>query len=206
MSPAQRADIMTKAAAAIRLRRVELSAWEIFETGKTWHEADADVAEAIDFLEFYAREMRRTGAPRRLGREPGELNQLAFSPRGLVAVISPWNFPLAIPTGMVSGALVTGNTVLFKPSERAPMTAYVLVEIFREAGLPDGVLQFLPGEAEVGRRLVAHPEISIIAFTGSKAVGLEIIAEAARLRPGQRDVKKGIAEMGGRKAIIIVAR
>jgi RHH-type proline utilization regulon transcriptional repressor/proline dehydrogenase/delta 1-pyrroline-5-carboxylate dehydrogenase len=199
----ERIMIVQRAADLLGDRRFEVAALEVYEAGKTWREADADVAEAIDFLNYYAGEMRRLGAPIRLGEEPGELNQLLYRPRGIAAVLSPWNFPLAIPAGMVSGALVTGNTVLFKPSERAPMTAYVLVEIFREAGLPDGVLQFLPGEAEVGRRLVAHPEISIIAFTGSKAVGLEIIAEAARLRPGQRDVKKVIAEMGGKNAIII---
>ena len=203
MSPAQRADIMTKAAAAIRLRRVELSAWEIFETGKTWHEADADVAEAIDFLEFYAREMRRTGAPRRLGREPGELNQLAFSPRGLVAVISPWNFPLAIPTGMVSAALVTGNAVLFKPSERAPVMGHLLAHLLAEAGVPEGVLQFTPGGPDVGQALVAHPEVEVIAFTGSRDVGLRILAQAARVDPGRRSVKRVIAEMGGKNAIIV---
>src|SRR5438093_3221217 len=199
----ERIMILQRAADLLRDRRYEVAALEIYEAGKTWREADVDVAEAIDFLSYYAGEMRRLAEPIRLGEEPGELNQQLYRPRGIAAVLSPWNFPLAIPAGMVSSALVTGNTVLFKPSERAPMTAYVLVEIFREAGLPDGVLQFLPGEAEVGRRLVAHPEISIIAFTGSKAVGLEIIAEAARLRPGQRDVKKVIAEMGGKNAIII---
>jgi RHH-type proline utilization regulon transcriptional repressor/proline dehydrogenase/delta 1-pyrroline-5-carboxylate dehydrogenase len=118
-------------------------------------------------------------------------------------VLSPWNFPLAIPTGMVSGALVTGNTVVFKPSERAPITGHVIVELFQEAGLPDGVLQFLSGEPEVGRRLVAHPEIPVIAFTGSKTVGLEIMTAAAKLRPKQREIKKVIAEMGGKNAIIV---
>jgi RHH-type proline utilization regulon transcriptional repressor/proline dehydrogenase/delta 1-pyrroline-5-carboxylate dehydrogenase len=203
MSPVRRADIMGKAAAAMRQRRVELSAWEIFETGKTWHEADADVAEAIDFLEFYAREMRRTGMPRRLGREPGELNQLAFSPRGLVAVISPWNFPLAIPTGMVSAALVTGNAVLFKPSERAPVMGHLLADLLAEAGVPEGVLQFTPGGPDVGQALVAHPEVEVIAFTGSRDVGLRILAQAARVDPGQRSVKRVIAEMGGKNAIIV---
>ncbi|MGH7167786.1 MAG: proline dehydrogenase family protein [Nitrospiraceae bacterium] len=203
MSPARRADIMSKAAAAMRQRRAELSAWEIFETGKTWHEADADVAEAIDFLEFYAREMRRTGAPRRLGREPGELNQLMFSPRGLVAVISPWNFPLAIPTGLVSAALVTGNAVLFKPSERAPVMGHLLADLLAEAGVPEGVLQFTPGGPDVGQALVAHPEVEVIAFTGSRDVGVRILAQAARVDPGQRSVRRVIAEMGGKNAIIV---
>jgi RHH-type proline utilization regulon transcriptional repressor/proline dehydrogenase/delta 1-pyrroline-5-carboxylate dehydrogenase len=199
----QRIMILQKAADALRRRRFEVAALEVYEAGKPWREADADVAEAIDFLGYYAGEMRRFAEPIRLGKEPGELNQLIYRPRGVAAVLSPWNFPLAIPTGMVSAALVTGNAVLFKPSERTPMTGYVLIEIFREAGLPDGVLQFLPGEPEVGRRLVADPGISIIAFTGSKAVGLEIIAGAARLGPGQREIKKVIAEMGGKNAIIV---
>jgi RHH-type proline utilization regulon transcriptional repressor/proline dehydrogenase/delta 1-pyrroline-5-carboxylate dehydrogenase len=201
--PAQRADILTKAAAAMRQRRVDLAAWEIFETGKPWHEADADVAEAIDFLEFYAREMRRLSSPRRLGHEPGELNLLVLSPRGLVAVISPWNFPLAIPTGMVSAALVTGNAVLFKPSERSPVMGHLLVELLEEAGVPDGVLQFMPGGPDIGQSLVAHPDVQVIAFTGSKDVGLRILAQAGRVEPGQRSVKRVITEMGGKNAIIV---
>ncbi len=202
-APEQRADILVKAAATMRRRRFELSAWEIFETGKPWREADADVAEAIDFLEFYAREMRRLGQPRRLGREPGELNHLMFFPRGLVVVIPPWNFPLAIPTGMVSAALVTGNVVLFKPSERAPVMAYLLVELLTEAGVPDGVLQFVPGGPELGRALVERPDVQMIAFTGSKEVGLQILAQAGRVAPGQTTVKHVVAEMGGKNAIIV---
>lgn len=203
MPPEHRADLMQRAAAVMRRRRFELAAWEIFETGKPWREADADVAEAIDFLEFYAREMLRLGRPQRLGREPGELNHLWFSPRGLVAVIAPWNFPLAIPTGMVSAALVTGNAVLFKPSERAPVTAHLLIEVLAEAGLPEGVLQFLPGGPAVGQALVTHPEVSVIAFTGSQQVGLKILAAAAQAQPGQRMIKRVIAEMGGKNAIIV---
>jgi RHH-type proline utilization regulon transcriptional repressor/proline dehydrogenase/delta 1-pyrroline-5-carboxylate dehydrogenase len=199
----ERVAVLEKAADILRRRRFDVAALEIYETGKEWREADADVAEAIDFLKYYAREMRRFADARRLGREPGELNHLIYHPRGIAAVLSPWNFPLAIPTGMVSAALVTGNAVIFKPSERAPVTGHVLVEILREAGLPTGTLQFLPGEPELGRRLVAHPEIAIIAFTGSKAVGLEIIAEAARVQQSQREVKKVIAEMGGKNAIIV---
>ena len=202
-APEQRADILIKAATIMRRRRFELSAWEIFETGKPWREADADVAEAIDFLEFYAREMRRLGQPRRLGLEPGELNHLMFFPRGLVVVISPWNFPLAIPTGMVSAALVTGNVVLFKPSERAPVMAHLLVELLTEAGVPDGVLQFAPGGPELGRALVERPEVQMIAFTGSKEVGLQILAQAGRVAPGQTTVKHVVAEMGGKNAIIV---
>lgn len=203
MPPRDRMAVLSACAGVLRRRRFELAALELYETGKGWRDADADVAEAIDFLEYYSRHMRRLTGPVQLGQEPGEMNHLLYRPRGVVAVLSPWNFPLAIPTGMVAGALVTGNAVVFKPSERSPVTGYALVEAFREAGLPDGVLQFLPGEPEVGRRLVAHPDVSVIAFTGSKAVGLQILAEAAKVRPGQREVKKVIAEMGGKNAIIV---
>jgi RHH-type proline utilization regulon transcriptional repressor/proline dehydrogenase/delta 1-pyrroline-5-carboxylate dehydrogenase len=199
----ERANVLVKTAQLMRTRRFELSAWEIFEAGKGWREADGDVAEAIDFLEFYAREMRRLAKPQRLGREPGELNQLHWHPRGLAAVISPWNFPLAIPTGMVSAALVTGNAVLFKPSERTPVMGYHLVSIFKEAGLPPGLLQLLPGGPDLGRAVVQHPEVQIVAFTGSRAVGLSILAEAARVPSGSLHVKRVIAEMGGKNAIIV---
>jgi RHH-type proline utilization regulon transcriptional repressor/proline dehydrogenase/delta 1-pyrroline-5-carboxylate dehydrogenase len=199
----ERAEILTRAAAVMRRRRFELAAWEILETGKPWREADADIAEAIDFLEFYARDMRRLGQPRRLGHAPGELNDLIHAPRGLAAVISPWNFPLAIPTGMVSAALVTGNVVLFKPSERAPLVGSLLPDVLREAGLPDGVLQFLSGGPALGQALAAHPDVQLIAFTGSKDVGLQIHAQAARVESGQRAIKRVIAEMGGKNAIIV---
>jgi len=202
-SAADRIEVVAKAADLLRRRRFELAALEVFEVGKGWRDADADVAEAIDFLEYYRRQMRRLAEPIRLGTLPGELNHLLYRPRGVVAVLSPWNFPLAIPTGMVGAALVTGNAVVFKPSERSPVTGHALVEVFREAGLPDGVLQFLPGEPEAGRRLVAHPDVPVIAFTGSKAVGLQIIAAAAQVSPGQREVKKVVAEMGGKNAIIV---
>jgi RHH-type proline utilization regulon transcriptional repressor/proline dehydrogenase/delta 1-pyrroline-5-carboxylate dehydrogenase len=195
--------VLAKAANLLRRRRFELAALEVFEVGKGWRDADADVAEAIDFLEYYRRQMRRLAEPIRLGTLLGELNHLVYRSRGVVAVLSPWNFPLAIPTGMVAAALVTGNAVVFKPSERSLVTGHALVAVFREAGLPDGVLQFLPGEPEVGRRLVAHPDVPVIAFTGSKAVGLQIIADAARVSPGQREVKKVVAEMGGKNAIIV---
>jgi len=195
--------VLAKAADLLRQRRFELAALEVFEVGKGWRDADADVAEAIDFLEYYRRQMRRLSEPIRLGTLPGELNHLVYRPRGVVAVLSPWNFPLAIPTGMVAAALVTGNAVVFKPSERAPVTGHALVAAFSEAGLPEGVLQFLPGEPEAGRRLVAHPDVPVISFTGSKAVGLQIIADAARVAPGQREVKKVIVEMGGKNAIIV---
>jgi len=198
-----RVTIMTAAAALMRRRRFELAAWEIFETGKPWREADADVAEAIDFLEFYARDMQRIGQPRRLGHEPGEFNELIHEPRGVVAVIAPWNFPLAIPTGMVSAALVTGNIVLFKPSERSSILGHLLVELLHEAGVPRDVLQVLPGGGEIGHALATHPKVDLVAFTGSKDVGLRLLAESIQTRTDQRTIKKVIAEMGGKNAIII---
>ncbi|HEX9743446.1 MAG TPA: proline dehydrogenase family protein, partial [Nitrospiraceae bacterium] len=200
-----RADMLVQAAAIMRRRREELAAWELFETGKSWTEADADVAEAIDFCEFYARDMIRLGRPRRLGHEPGELNHLVYAPRGVAVVIAPWNFPLAIPAGMVTAALVTGNAVLFKPSERSPVMGSLLAGILAEAGVPDSVLQCVPGGPEVGRALVAHPDVQLVAFTGSKAVGLRILADTAHVAPGQRTVTRVIAEMGGKNAIIIDA-
>jgi RHH-type proline utilization regulon transcriptional repressor/proline dehydrogenase/delta 1-pyrroline-5-carboxylate dehydrogenase len=202
-STEQRVDIMRAAAALMRTRRDELAAWEILECGKPWREADADLAEAIDFLEFYAADWRRLASPRRLGQAPGELNQRLYSPRGVTAVIAPWNFPLAIPTGMVSAALVTGNPVIFKPSERSPMMGHWLTEILREAGVPEDALCCLPGGPDIGRTLVCHPEITTVAFTGSKDVGLGILKAAGTVTPGQQMVKRVLAEMGGKNAIIV---
>jgi RHH-type proline utilization regulon transcriptional repressor/proline dehydrogenase/delta 1-pyrroline-5-carboxylate dehydrogenase len=198
-----RSDFLFRTAALIRNQRAELAAWEILETGKPWREADADVAEAIDFLEFYGQEMQRLGQPQRLGTEPGELNHRVYLPQGMVLVLPPWNFSLAIPTGLVSAALVTGNIVLFKPSERAPMMGYHLYRLFKEAGLPEGVLHFLPGGPDLGKALVQHPTIHLIAFTGSQTVGLHILREASHVSPGQWHIKQVIAEMGGKNAIIV---
>lgn len=202
-TPEQRVDIMRTAASLMRQRRDELAAWEIMECGKPWREADADLAEAIDFLEFYAADWRRLALPRRLGQAPGELNQRLYSPRGVTAVIAPWNFPLAIPTGMVSAALVTGNPAIFKPSERSPMMGYWLTEILWEAGVPEGVLSCLLGGPDIGRALVCHPDIATIAFTGSKDAGLGMLKDAGTLMPGQHLVKRVLAEMGGKNAIIV---
>jgi RHH-type transcriptional regulator, proline utilization regulon repressor / proline dehydrogenase / delta 1-pyrroline-5-carboxylate dehydrogenase len=199
----QRVDILRAAASLMRVRRDELAAWEIMECGKPWREADADVAEAIDFLEFYAADWRRLASPRRLGQEPGELNQRFYSPRGVTAVIPPWNFPLAIPTGMISAALVTGNPVLFKPSERSPMIGHWLTEILQEAGVPGEILSCLPGGPDIGRALACHPDIATISFTGSKDVGLAILKDAGTLMPGQHTVKRVLTEMGGKNAIIV---
>ncbi|MBI4001298.1 MAG: proline dehydrogenase family protein, partial [Nitrospira defluvii] len=200
---AERVAMMRKAAALMRAQRWELAAWEVYEEGKPWREADADVAEAIDFLEYYAGEMEQLGLPRRQGHYPGELNELGWSPRGIAVVISPWNFPLAIPTGMVAAALVSGNPVLFKPSERASVMGYRLAEIMRQAGVPVGVLQYVPGGPDVGRELVTQAAVATIAFTGSKDVGLGIMQAAAVQQTGQRFVKRVIAEMGGKNAIIV---
>ncbi|MCC2641864.1 MAG: putA [Nitrospira sp.] len=202
-SVADRVAVIRKAASLMREQRWELAAWEVFEEGKPWREADADVVEAIDFLEYYAGEMEQLAPPRRLGRYPGETNELLWSPRGVTVVIAPWNFPLAIPAGMLSAALVSGNPVLFKPSERASAIGYRLARIFTEAGVPAGVLQYVPGGPDVGRALVTEASVATIAFTGSKDVGLGIMQAAAVHQPGQRTVKRVIAEMGGKNAIIV---
>ena len=200
---ADRVAVMRQAAALMREQRWDLAAWEVFEEGKPWREADADVAEAIDFLEYYAGEMARLDPPPRLGRYPGELNEVLWSPRGVTVVIAPWNFPLAIPTGMVAAALVTGNPVLFKPSERSSAMGYQLAQIMLDAGVPKGLLQYVPGGPQLGRELVASVAVNTIAFTGSKDVGLGIMQAAAVQQPGQRVVKRVIAEMGGKNAIIV---
>jgi len=202
-APESRSEILRKAALDIRRRKYELAAWEIFEVGKPWREADADVAEAIDFLHYYANEMDRLAQPVRLGNRPGELNQRIYGPRGLTAVIAPWNFPLAIPIGMISAALVTGNPVLFKPSERSPGLGMLLTDILIEAGVPAECLTCLPGGPDIGRALIRHPQIVTIAFTGSKTVGLQILTEASAVYPGQPAIKRVLAEMGGKNAIIV---
>jgi RHH-type transcriptional regulator, proline utilization regulon repressor / proline dehydrogenase / delta 1-pyrroline-5-carboxylate dehydrogenase len=201
---AGRAAIVRQAAALMRRRRFELAALQIFEVGKTWREADADVAEAIDFCEYYAGEAERLGIPRRVD-VPGEENTTAYLPRGVAAVIAPWNFPLAILTGMTVAALVTGNTVVMKPAEQSSLVALALHEILLAAGVPPAALALLPGRGEeVGPALVAHPATALVAFTGSRAVGLGInrlAAEAAM--QGGRLVKRVIAELGGKNAIIV---
>jgi RHH-type proline utilization regulon transcriptional repressor/proline dehydrogenase/delta 1-pyrroline-5-carboxylate dehydrogenase len=198
-----RASILIRAATILRQRRFELAAWEVFECGKPWAEADGDVAEAIDFCEFYAREMIRLSEPRRRD-VPGETNSTEHLSRGVAVVIPPWNFPLAIPTGMTVAALVAGNAVILKPSEQAPVMAWHLASACQEAGLPAGVLNFLPGLGEeVGQALVNHPDVDVVAFTGSRDVGLLINRQAADTKPGQSHVKRVIAEMGGKNAILI---
>lgn len=201
---AGRAACLQRAAENIRRSIVELAAWQVLEIGKQWDQAYADVAEAIDFLEYYAAAMLRLDSPRQPGELPGEVNILLYEPRGVAAVIAPWNFPLAIACGMVAAALVAGNTVLFKPSGLTGIIGRQLVEIFRNAGLPPGVLNFTPGRgSEIGDRLVDHPDIALIAFTGSLQVGKRIVERAAVVNSGQRQFKRVIAEMGGKNAIII---
>lgn len=198
-----RAELLRRLAQEFRQRRTELTAWIIYETGKPWREADADVAEAIDFCEYYAREMMRLSVPR-TSHVPGEDNSYFYEPRGVAVVIAPWNFPLAILTGMASAALVAGNTVILKPAEQSSVVAAKLFECLQAAGVPPDVVQFLPGIGEeIGPALVEHPQVSLIAFTGSMQVGLWINEAAARTPPGQEQVKRVIAEMGGKNAIII---
>jgi RHH-type transcriptional regulator, proline utilization regulon repressor / proline dehydrogenase / delta 1-pyrroline-5-carboxylate dehydrogenase len=199
-----RARLLLDAAQELRRRRLELAAWEVFEVGKGWREADADIAEAIDFLEYYAREMLRLDQPVLLGNDAGERNEYFYQPRGVAVVIAPWNFPLAILTGMTSAALVTGNTVIMKPSEQSSVVAAKLMQVLQVVGVPDGVVSFLPGPGEeVGEYLVTHPDVSVIAFTGSREVGVHIYAAASQVAPGQRHLKKVIAELGGKNAIIV---
>ncbi len=201
--PAKRADYLFAAAKVMRQRRFELSAWQVYETGKPWREADADVAEAIDFCDFYAMEMLRLAVPR-LRNVPGEDNCHFYEPRGVTVVIAPWNFPLAILTGMTTAALVTGNTVVMKPAEQSAVIGAKLMEVFQEIGLPPGVVTYLPGVGEeIGPTLVDHPEVAMIAFTGSRGVGLHINRQAAETPPGQDHIKRVLAEMGGKNAIII---
>jgi len=202
----ERAELLFRVAAILRERRHELSAWMIFEVGKTWAEADGDTAEAIDFCEFYAREMLRYSAPQPIVTLEGEENRLEYIPLGVGVVIPPWNFPLAIMAGMTVASWVTGNTVVLKPSSDAPTIAYKFFEILEEAGLPAGVVNFMTGSgAEVGDVVVDHPRTRYVAFTGSKEIGLRINERAARHQEGQVWIKRVVAEMGGKDAIIVDA-
>ena len=179
-----RAAALIAAAAWLRERRLELAALEVRECAKPWPEADADVCEAIDFLEYYARSALELERGRPVLQVPGERNELRYVPRGIAAVISPWNFPLAIPCGMTAGALAAGNTAVLKPAEQSPACALWLVQALRAGGIPAAAISLLPGEGDVGAALVRHPEVATIAFTGSMPVGLEIIRTAARRPPG----------------------
>ena len=203
---AERAALLFRAAELIRERSFEFCAWLTLEVGKNWGEADADVGETIDFLEFYGREALRLADAKTPIQFPGERNQLRYVPLGVGAVIPPWNFPFAIMAGMTAASIVTGNTVILKPSVDAPTIAAKFFELLEEIGLPDGVVNLCPGEGpEFGSEVVAHPQTRFIAFTGSKAVGLEIHERAAKTQPGQVFIKRTILEMGGKDSIIVEA-
>ena len=202
----ERAALLFRVADTLRERRHEMSAWMIHEVGKSWPEADGDTAEAIDFCDYYAREMLRYAAPPPLTKIEGEDNRLEYIPLGVVVVIPPWNFPLAIMAGMTVAAVVTGNTVVLKPSSDAPTIAYKFFEMLEEAGMPPGVVNFMTGSgAEVGDVIVDHPQTRFVAFTGSKEVGLRINERASKVHEGQIWIKRVVAEMGGKDAIIVDA-
>jgi RHH-type proline utilization regulon transcriptional repressor/proline dehydrogenase/delta 1-pyrroline-5-carboxylate dehydrogenase len=201
----ERAAVLSRAAAWMRERRLELAALEVRECAKPWTEADADVCEAIDFLEYYARGAVALDQGRALVQAPGERNELHYAPRGVAAVISPWNFPLAIPCGMTAGALATGNTVVLKPAEQSPGCGLRIVEALRAAGAPAEAISLLPGEGDAGAALVGDPGVHIIAFTGSLPVGLEIVRAAGDTPAEQRHLKRVVAELGGKNCIIVDA-
>jgi 1-pyrroline-5-carboxylate dehydrogenase len=199
-----RARLLTETARILRDRKYYYAAWMVFEVGKSWPEADADVAEAIDFCEYYSREMLRLDQPPPLVPMSGEKNYLRYIPLGVGVVIPPWNFPLAITVGMSTASIVAGNTVVLKPSSDSPAIAYKFLEALEQAGMPPGVLNFLPGSGSViGDFLVAHPRTRYVAFTGSKDVGLHINELAAKHQPGQIWVKRVVAEMGGKDSIVV---
>jgi len=204
VAPQERASYLFKAAQKIRERKHEFSAWMVHEVGKSWVEGDADTAEAIDFLEFYGREMIRLSEDQPLTRIASEKNRLEYIPLGVGVVIPPWNFPLAIMLGMTAAAVVAGNTVLLKPSSDAPVIASKFMDVLEEVGLPAGVVNFVPGSgAQVGDYIVQHPKVRFIAFTGSKEVGLHINQQAATPREGQIWIKRAVLEMGGKDSIVV---
>jgi RHH-type proline utilization regulon transcriptional repressor/proline dehydrogenase/delta 1-pyrroline-5-carboxylate dehydrogenase len=201
----RRVEALLSTADVLRRRREELAALELREAAKPWPEADADVCEAIDYLEYYARSALTLAEGRALLELPGERNRMGYQARGVTAAITPWNFPLAIPCGIVSAALVTGNSVILKPAEQTPAVGLALVEALREGGVPPDAIALLPGEAEAGGALVEHPQVATIGFTGSEAVGLEIVRRAADTGPLQQQVKRVVCEMGGKNAIVVDA-
>jgi 1-pyrroline-5-carboxylate dehydrogenase len=205
-STEQRVSLLLNAADVIRKRKFEFMAWLTYEVGKNWAEADADVGETIDFLEFYAREALRLASATTPIQYPGERNELHYIPLGVGAVISPWNFPFAIMAGMTSASIVTGNTVILKPSSDSPTIAAKFVEVLQQVGMPAGVVNFCPGSGSTfGNAIVEDPRTRFVAFTGSKVVGLEIHERAAKTRPGQIWIKRTILEMGGKDSILVCA-
>jgi len=200
----ERAGYLFAAADLLKQRRFYVNAWMIYEVGKSWPEADADTAEAIDFLEFYAREMVRLAEDHPLVRIEGEDNQLVYIPLGVGAVIPPWNFPVAIMVGMTSASFVTGNTVVLKPASTSPMIAWQFMRILEDIGLPAGVVNFLTGSGSIiGDALIEHPMVRFIAFTGSRDVGLRINQLAAKPYKGQLWLKRAVLEMGGKDAVVV---
>jgi 1-pyrroline-5-carboxylate dehydrogenase len=200
----QRAAHLFKAADLMRERKFEFAAWLVYEVSKSWVEADADVAEAIDFLVFYGQSMLRLDGPQPNNQLPGEKDEFVYIPLGVGVVIPPWNFPLAITVGMTAAAIVTGNTVVLKPSPRSPVVAAKFVELLEEVGVPAGVVNLITGQdAELGDFLVDHPKTRFIAFTGSKEIGLRIFERAAKIQPGQKWLKRTILEMGGKDTLVV---
>src|SRR5438105_5006998 len=203
---AERASLLLRVAEIIRKRKFEFEAWLVFEVGKNWGEADADIAETIDFCEFYAREALRLAGAQTPVQLPGERDHLQYIPLGVGAVIPPWNFPAAIMAGMTVASIVCGNTVILKPSSDSPTIAARFFEALQEAGMPDGVVNFCPGSgASFGNAIVEHPKTRYVAFTGSKEVGLDIHQRAAKPQKGQIWIKRTILEMGGKDSIIVDA-
>jgi 1-pyrroline-5-carboxylate dehydrogenase len=202
----QRVDLLTTVAAILRERKFEFCAWMVYEVGKNWAEADGDIAETIDFAEYYARLAMRLSQANPDVQLPGERDSLMYVPLGVGAVIPPWNFPCAIMAGMTLASIVCGNTVVLKPSHDSPIIAAKFFEALQEAGLPDGVVNFCPGSGSTfGSALVEHPQTRFIAFTGSKEVGLDVNQRAAVTRPGQKWIKRTVLEMGGKDSIIVDA-
>jgi len=206
MPASGRASVLFRMAAIIRRRKLELAAWMVYELDKPWDEAEGEVCEAIDFLEWYGRQALEVAQPVQLSHIPEEAVQLYWVPLGVGVIIPPWNFPCAILTGMTMGPVAAGNTAILKPASNTPVIGYKMFEIMEEAGVPAGVVNFLPGSgAEVGDALVDHPRVRFVNFTGSKDVGVRIYERAARVQPGQRWLKRVAAEMGGKDAIIVDA-
>ncbi len=200
----ERAAVLLRAADWLRRRKWVAEAWQVYEVGKNWAEADGDVAETIDHLEFFAREALRYAQGQRLAPHPQEFSEYGYLPLGVVAVIPPWNFPLAIPVGMAAAAIVAGNAVVMKPSSDSPANVYLFLEALAAAGLPPGVCNVITGPgATVGDPLVLHPRVRMVAFTGSKEVGIRLYAQTAKVQGGQIWLKRCIAEMGGKNAVII---
>jgi 1-pyrroline-5-carboxylate dehydrogenase len=203
-TPEERANILFRAAAIIRRKKHDFSALLVKEAGKPWNEADADTAEAIDFLEYYARQMIELTQGKPVNSREGEINKYIYTPTGVTVVIPPWNFLFAIMAGITVAPIVTGNTVVLKPASATPVIAALFVEVLEEAGLPKGVVNFVPGSgAEVGDYLVDHPKTSIITFTGSREVGTRIFERAAKVQPGQLHLKRVIAELGGKDTVVV---